>query len=583
MDLDTSVLDRENNFSQEENDRLASSTYQEAESNEEEESLVEPQELLSSDRNLKKSKWLHLASTLIVGSLFALLGWIAFSMFAGVMTLGTRQQEQVAQQQLSDSERGDKETIESLQKQLEQKNVELAYNPKDTSEWKEIEKPEPKPQQSQPAKPQPTAQPRPQPQSTASTPSVAAQPQSSPQQETNPLDEWARLAALGTANGMNDSSEAVANAEVEPIEDFASKEEFYKESIPPEAVPVEQPQPAPSNLGIEKGKTAQIATIAIGESEAKSSKSHLNADRKFSLQDPEIVNLLSNTLQNNSYLEQKKREFQEADRLKELASTGTATSSSQATLIANTDNSLVTERKQIPLGNSVRGELANDIVWSEGIDSFQARGIIYLKEPLIASDGLVAIKANSSLIVEVQSVNSSGLVQLNAVAVSYDNSEGELVQEALPTGSILIQGEKGALIADRADDVGSSTLGQDILLGALGAGERAFDLINEPEVSGGYGGGYQDFDSFEDPYSRNYDFDRYGSGGYRYGGYSTRANEDSSLITGAAEGAFSTTKRRLEERSRQIQQENQSQVPIYLIESGTDVSIFINSFLSIES
>ena len=285
----------------------------------------------------------------------------------------------------------------------------------------------------------------------------------------------------------------------------------------------------------------------------------------------------------NSYLEQKKREYRELDRLQ----TG-STATSPATLVA--DSSTEVSTKQVPLGNSVTGELARDIVWSEGLDPSQTRGIIYLSEPLIAEDGTVALEARSSLIVEVESINSSGLAQLNAVAVSYENSEGKLVQEALPANSILIQGEEGALIAERSDNNAGSTLGQDLLLGALGAGEKAFDLINEPEVVGGYSGGYGDYvddlDDIDDSEELDESFfggDEYGYGGsYGFGSYTTRANEDSSLITGAAEGAFATTKRRLEDRSRQIEQEHQDRNPIYQLKAGTEVTIFVNSFLTIE-
>ena len=62
---------------------------------------------------------------------------------------------------------------------------------------------------------------------------------------------------------------------------------------------------------------------------------------------------------------------------------------------------------------------------------------------------------------------------------------------------------------------------------------------------------------------------------------STTSRDDASLATGAAEGVFSTTKERLEDRSDQIIEEQSNRSKIYQIEAGTPISIYVNSFLEI--
>jgi hypothetical protein len=135
------------------------------------------------------------------------------------------------------------------------------------------------------------------------------------------------------------------------------------------------------------------------------------------------------------------------------------------------------------------------------------------------------------------------------------------------------------LLAQHTNGNGGSNLGQDILLAGLGAGEKAFELANEPEVVREGYDHYNYRDSSYDPDRSRYDNNFYEPNEFSYG---TRKSDEASLITGAAEGAFSTTKSRLENRSIQIDQERASENPIFQLEAGTDVSIFVNSFLTIE-
>ncbi|MGL5833613.1 MAG: hypothetical protein ACRC1Z_10340, partial [Waterburya sp.] len=208
-------------------------------------------------------------------------------------------------------------------------------------------------------------------------------------------------------------------------------------------------------------------------------------------------------------------------------------------------------------GTTVAGEFSNSLIWSEGMPASQTRATINLSEPLLAQDGSVALDANSAIIVEVDEIDSSGLAILKAIALSYQDSQGRFKQELLPPSALIIRAEDNqALMAEKTEDTGGTTLGQDVLIGALGAGERGFEVINEPTDS---------------TVISNDDFFR-----------STTNREDSSLLNGAAEGAFSTTKERLEQRSEQILEEQSQRTPIYQIEADTPVSVIVNSFLKVQ-
>ncbi len=193
---------------------------------------------------------------------------------------------------------------------------------------------------------------------------------------------------------------------------------------------------------------------------------------------------------------------------------------------------------------------------------------------MLSGDGSIALDAGTTLIVQVKSIQNSGLSELEAIAISYVDSSGVLKQEPIPPGTISIKGEGNSpLIADRANGNSGSQLGQDILTGVLGGGERGFEILNERDNDYGYGVAAQ-----FDPDNPDEEFEEvYSSGSI----VRSRRSEDASLLTGAAEGVFETTKKRLEERSEQIIEDRAAETPIYQISAGTEVSIFVNSFLGI--
>ncbi len=442
-------------------------------------------------------------------------------------------------------------------------------------------------------------QPQPQAQLTVEESETAIEPTPRPaprpvtqSNNTDPLEEWAKLASLGAAMGNN---------EIDPVEPVAaasfSQTSSPRPRIEDTVVARTENNSVPSeaeelNRTITKGEVARIATtniasVSIGESKEEDNE-ELTSD-PLDINNPEIQNFLSDTPTiKNDYLAQRAEQFKEQERLAALASNGVASAVAQNSTVAPSApvEQLQSSNKQIPFGTIVSGELSSAIIWSEGVDPASSRAKVVLNEPLLSGDGSIALDAGTILIVQVRSIQNSGLSELEAIAVSYVDNSGALKQEPIAPGAISIRGEGNSpLIADRANGSGGSQLGQDILMGVLGAGERGFEVLNERDSDYGYGYGIsaqfgrdspdREFDEFDGPYSYPPP-NIYSSGSLR----STR-NDDASLSTGAAEGVFETTKERLEERSEQIIEDRAAETPIYQINEGSEVSIFINSFLEI--
>ena len=171
----------------------------------------------------------------------------------------------------------------------------------------------------------------------------------------------------------------------------------------------------------------------------------------------------------------------------------------------------------------------------------------------------VALDAGTSLIVEVDRILSNGIVYLKAVAISYYDSQNRLQQQQLPPNALLITGKNNSpLIAENLENAGGSNLGQDILIGAMGAGSKGFEILNLPEE-----------EIVEESNSS-------------YGSYRRRSHRsDRSLVRGALEGAFETTKERLSERSERIIEDRQNRPATYRIRSQTEVRVYVNSLFEV--
>jgi Bacterial conjugation TrbI-like protein len=698
----TTIAQDHNKISGQDLRRIAQQSQSEGEYTSEEKPLVDKEKILNSDRQKQGSRPWRFFTVAIIASC-AIFALILTSSLINKVSGGNS--NKVAKTPSSD------QNSEPRIIREDQLKADLAI-----SEQKGIPQPktEPKIVVEQPKQPVKTPTPD---NNTQTAQAVEVEQEEEEIVEVDPLEEWARLANLGSAVGNGETAIANLSNDTNVVATKTSNPDYTSkpvQSVQPVSVAnnakednldrISQSSPIPtserislppSDNQITEKEGVKIASVSIGKDIVETDQVE-NQSTDFGLDSSAVSKLLSDQKLDNTYLEKKRRQFEEEDRLKELSAMGASSSlelvsvssvsnsnhrptpidteeqASRTLLASHTDDTelnsineittrptlidteeqasrtllashtndtelnsineittrptpidteeqasrtllashtndtelnsineittrptpidteeqtLSEERtednlgtaksklastipdtpsqkegissKQVPLGAIIPGELASNIVWSEGSDPEQSRGIINLTEPLLASDGSIALKANSTLIAEVQSINDSGLTYLNVIAVSYEDSQGKLKQEILPPGAILIRGEENsALIAEQTSDPGGTVLGQDALIGLLGAGEMGFQELNKPDE--------------DTTISGDNDFI-----------IRTNNDDNSSLINGAAEGVFSTTKERLDERSDQIVEQELARVPIYQLEAGDQVTIFVNSFLEI--
>ena len=430
-------------------------------------------------------------------------------------------------------------------------------------------KPEPEPK-SEP-KPEPTPRPAPR-----SRPVSTREPKL-----INPLDQWATLSQLGTTTGDSltkslDTAPSFQGGErvtaQSNLQDLQQKFNVSSSSVPKvsNSNEIDSSKPFAENLDnrINHEEVAKISSVSLG------SLPQTKTEREFTHLSPQVKDLVSQR-PDNSFLLRKKEQWMQQDdsiasQLNHLSNLGTSSSFASTTVNQNSSNPdrsrsysnnkiddyLEPNReKNVPLGAVASGKLSTTIIWSDSLDPDKTTATINLSEPLVADDGSVALRANSKIICSVESIADNGLTILNALAIDYKDSQGQSQQQPLPPDAILIRGESNEpLIAETVSTRSGTVLGQDVLTGLLGAGERGFELLNQQ--------GNRTVVSDDGFF---------------------RSSVNPSFIKGAAEGIFSSAKKRLEEHSDEVINQAISRTKIYQIEAGTPISIYVNSFLPINN
>ena len=212
----------------------------------------------------------------------------------------------------------------------------------------------------------------------------------------------------------------------------------------------------------------------------------------------------------------------------------------------------IAENNFIKVGQLVPGQLVTPVA---AIDSgnrqsqtgnIAQRFVVALSNPLIASDGAVLFPASSQVVFEVKSVQKNGLVEAVGVALI----DGQ-VEYRLPTGAISIRGEDGEpLIAERRRD-DSGLFGRDLQTFGLGAAAKVGEVLNRPQRESTYSG--------------------FGGGG------STIERGSPNILGAVLQGGFSPVLESAMQRNERAIQEIESRPPLWYIEQGKGVQVFINS------
>ena len=133
-------------------------------------------------------------------------------------------------------------------------------------------------------------------------------------------------------------------------------------------------------------------------------------------------------------------------------------------------------RRLVP-GATAAARLATSLVWSEDSPGEQ-RFVVALKEPLVGVDGVEAFPVGQQIVFNLSGVSSNGLV--TATAISTIDNQG--VERSLPPGAFTLQADKEKpLLAKGLFDHGKQIAGMDMGIAALGAVSKVGEILNRPK------------------------------------------------------------------------------------------------------
>ncbi|MEG4484152.1 hypothetical protein [Microcoleus sp. D2_18a_B4] len=216
---------------------------------------------------------------------------------------------------------------------------------------------------------------------------------------------------------------------------------------------------------------------------------------------------------------------------------------------------------QVPLGTTANGIVSVPLLWDEGSGKqLYDKFAVTLTADVTATDGSIAFPAGTVVIAKASTVSlTNRMVQATAVALVYSDRNGQIKQQPIPEGAILIAGEGGGpLIASGYFDPGSDIAGQDILTAVLSGVGRVGQVFAEPKVRSS------------------------SSISGRFGGSTTTVeSRDPQIWSAVLDGFFSPLAKRMESRSDRATEELLNRPNVAVINKGTPVSITVNSFLNI--
>ncbi|MBE9137382.1 hypothetical protein IQ254_09200 [Nodosilinea sp. LEGE 07088] len=315
----------------------------------------------------------------------------------------------------------------------------------------------------------------------------------------DPAERWQQLAQVGSYGSLPLPEET---AESVPMPETVAQAQFaYATTLPPAPAPVSIPE----------------STAAEGTPE-------------FSTSEPPEI-----------------QEIDELDGFPVAASEADA--SSPAILTA--DEARILQPPATPAslvaGTQSSGSLTTPVILDSATDGNNL--LVVLSEPLVDSQGQVAIPAGGELVVQVEAVSDNGLVQLSATqAIWHDQGQSRAL--VLPQGVIQIRGQDGTpLQAEAYDDIGPGIAAMDAGQFALGSIRRASELYTRPNTRVETGNGTT---------------------------VATTENPAPNVLAGVLEGGTDAILDTITERNQRAIEELEQQPRIAYIEAGRPVQVFVN-------
>ena len=403
-----------------------------------------------------------------------------------------------------------------------------------------------------PPRPRPTPLPRPVPPPALLALRPAPPPRSPSPEKVDPYERWAQLASLGQSRGQ-----ALKELNTEGI---SASSATFPSAIAPgmtaasyPAVPPAMPVPAPPPSAVAIAPVA--APVPLSQQQPVPPIS----------QNPQPV------LVSSPKSPQSAAPMQEIPAIAigapgsavnaKVMSPGEAGILNRTTAGENTEGS--TAMREIAIGSSAQAKVIVPMIWDEAGQSPTAgRFAVQLTEDIMATDGAIALPSGTVLITQVENVTRGNrLVSQSVVALVYPDSAGRIQQVPIPPGYLIVRGiDNQPLIADSLFDRGSEIAKADILVGILGSLGRVGEIINRPA---------------QETFSQQSGF--FGSTAVK-----TTTSSEPNILAAALEGFFTPTAQRLRERSDRNAQELLKRGNVAIVPEGTQVSVFVNAFVTVQ-
>jgi hypothetical protein len=210
---------------------------------------------------------------------------------------------------------------------------------------------------------------------------------------------------------------------------------------------------------------------------------------------------------------------------------------------------LTSSAKQVLVGTEVKAELETPIAWSSNPPT-NRRFIVRVIESLKSSNGSVIIPDNSFVVVRVDRADNSGLIELSASSVLMVQGDRQ-VEKPLPNGAVIVSDRRGRpLVADSQDHSNFwSSLGTAALAG-IGSAAGLYNRPTSQSITSG--SGFSSVTQSSDP--------DYGA----------------AFIQGGTESLLGA----LQSQQEQAQQEAEQAPPVFVIDQGTKLRLYVNNSFS---
>ncbi len=197
---------------------------------------------------------------------------------------------------------------------------------------------------------------------------------------------------------------------------------------------------------------------------------------------------------------------------------------------------------QIQVGSRAEARLETPIAWS-GKASPTQKLVLQLEEDLPGTQGKTGIPQGSYLIASVKTADSSGLLEVVAIAAIVDGRE-----RPLPEGAVRVLGRGGKPL--QASIQGTNQFARHAGTFLLSGISEATDLINRPTTQATYAS----------------------EGGFLV----TTENPESNLAAGFLRGGTQSLVGQMQRQQQQQLQRSQAGSPVFVVKQGASLQVFVN-------